>query len=113
MCFECGRTFHLNPRSDVEGIDCGDAWIGESLGVTTYCSKCIERLQQQALAEEGANAELARGRGMMEALTPGLPPMPATSPPPSAPPREAARAHESLPPRSKRVTGRRYRRIDQ
>jgi len=111
-CFDCGSWFHLNPRSDVEGIDCGDAWIGESLGITTYCSTCIDRRQEEALAAEGADAEMARNRGMMQALTPaGMPPAPPAATPPA--PRPGSTAAGGLPPRSRRTaTGRRYRRID-
>ena len=112
-CFDCGSWFHLNPRSDVEGLDCGDAWIGESLGITTYCSTCIDRRQQEALAAEGADAEMARNRGMMQALTPAaLPPMPpAVAQSPAS--RSPGQGGDALPPRAKRSsTGRRYRRVD-
>lgn len=111
-CFDCGSWFHLNPRSDVEGLDCGDAWIGESLGITTYCSTCIDRRQQEALAAEGADAEMARQRGMMQALTPAaMPPMPPAATPPPMP--RSGAGGDALPPRSKRsATGRRYRRIE-
>ena len=28
-CSACGVFFHLNPRNDIEGIDCGDVWAGD------------------------------------------------------------------------------------
>jgi len=122
-CFDCGATFHLNPRSDVEGIDCGDAWIGESLGIMTYCATCIARIQEETLAAEGANAAAARNREMMQAMMPGAPLPPRASTTLSAMASESARtasgsgpakrADSALPPRSKRTTsGRRYRRVD-
>ena len=110
-CFDCGSTFHLNPRNDVAGIDCGDAWVGESLGITTYCSNCIARMQEEALAAESADAELARTRGLMQALTPGA--APASSAAQASPSRVRDASQEALPPRSTRsAAGRRYRRID-
>ena len=52
-CFECGARFHLNPRNDVEGIDCGDAWIGPTLGVHFYCQRCIEAMDEERRGELG------------------------------------------------------------
>lgn len=50
-CSECDVTFHLNPRNDVEGIDCGDAVIGPELGVYFFCQNCIDRSDDQARQE--------------------------------------------------------------
>lgn len=99
QCFGCQRNFHLNPRSDTEGIDCGDALIGPALGIEFYCQDCI------AVIEGRAEAQLA---------DPDAPPCaPPTAPaitPPTTPP---TAPRSDLPPR--RATGpprRRYRRID-
>jgi hypothetical protein len=43
QCFSCSRTYHLNPFSNKPGRDCGDAVIGESLGVYYYCRACMEQ----------------------------------------------------------------------
>ena len=104
-CFECGNPFHLNPRADIEGRDCGDAWIGESLGVEYYCQTCIDRLQAESMGEQSDPAT-ARYAELLQAMTPGAPPL-ATPQPPST-----SRAQD-LPPKPERPrVRRRYRRID-
>ena len=104
-CFECGNPFHLNPRADIEGRDCGDAWIGESLGVEYYCQTCIDRLQAESMGQH-VDPATARYAGLIQAMTPGGPAL-ATPVPPAR-----ARASE-LPPRPLRPrTRRRYRRLD-
>ena len=104
-CFECGNPFHLNPRADIEGRDCGDAWIGETLGIEYYCQTCIDRLQAESLPEQ-ADAATARYAELLQAMAPGAPPL-AT---PQAP--SMTRASE-LPPKPERPrVRRRYRRID-
>ena len=40
-CIECGIMFHLNPRIDRPGKDCGDAILGESMGLEMICNNCI------------------------------------------------------------------------
>jgi hypothetical protein len=40
-CLSCGRLFHLNPFASRPGKDCGDAQIGPSLGVETFCDDCL------------------------------------------------------------------------
>ena len=88
-CIGCGATFHLNPRNDVEGIDCGDAVLGPEFGVHFYCQNCIDR----------AGAEAGGERAPAEAQPqPPLTPKPGGDAPPPRQPRAA-------PPR-------RYRRID-
>jgi hypothetical protein len=100
FCFECGNAFHLNPRTDVEGRDCGDAWIGESLGVEYYCQTCIDRMQAASLGQSDPSA--ARYAELLQAMTPGAPALPV--------PRDTSRA---LPPKPERPrVRRRYRRID-
>jgi hypothetical protein len=42
-CSNCFRTFHLRVRMDVEGKDCGDAWLHpERLHLVFGCRACIE-----------------------------------------------------------------------
>lgn len=42
LCGECGRRFHLNPRNDVEGKDCGAVWIDEEfLALRFACFNCL------------------------------------------------------------------------
>ena len=46
-CRACGALFHLNPRADIEGIDCGDVWTGdaEAPALQFHCQPCIDRLR--------------------------------------------------------------------
>jgi hypothetical protein len=42
LCGGCGEHFHLNPRSDVPGKDCGQVWISEEhLGLEFACNTCL------------------------------------------------------------------------
>lgn len=107
QCFGCQRNFHLNPRSDTEGIDCGDALIGPALGIEFYCQDCI------AVIEGRAEAQLAdpdAPPGAPPTAPPGTPPTAPAITPPTTP---TTAPRSDLPPR--RATGpprRRYRRID-
>lgn len=107
QCFGCQRNFHLNPRSDTEGIDCGDALIGPALGIEFYCQDCI------AVIEGRAEAQLAdpdAPPGAPPTAPPGTPPTAPAITPPTTPP---TAPRSDLPPR--RASGpprRRYRRID-
>ncbi len=68
-CFACGRSFHLNPYNAASGIeakDCGDAVLGESLGVETYCGDCIEA--ERRAAEAALGPERARAEAMVRSL---------------------------------------------
>ncbi len=109
QCFNCGNDFHLNPRNDLPGIDCGDAWIGESLGLEYYCQLCIDQMQRESM--HGApDATTARHAEMMQAIAPSYPgapsaPMLDVSPTPS-------RHGEPPPKRERPRVRRRYRRID-
>jgi len=49
-CMGCGRWFHLRRRMDQPGTDCGDAIVGEALGVETYCQPCLDRMDREAAA---------------------------------------------------------------
>ena len=108
-CFNCGNDFHLNPRNDLPGIDCGDAWIGESLGLEYFCQACIDRMQQEAM--HGApDATTARHAEMMQAIAPGFPGAPAAPTLAGAP--TPPRQGEPPPKRERSRVRRRYRRID-
>ncbi len=98
MCSECGVNFHLNPRSDVEGIDCGDAVIGPELGVYFFCQRCIDRAGTAAAGDPPPSGEQST-----DAPPSGAPDLPSAADAPDleAPPRPSG------PPRR-----RRYRRID-
>ena len=100
-CYSCGNRFHLNPYSNREELDCGDAWIGETLGVEFHCGRCIE---------SGA-AMPPGGEAMMGGLTPpAAPASPAAPPSTSAAEAPAADAPPARRPR--RASSRRYRRLD-
>ncbi len=51
-CIGCGVMFHLNPRNDVNGIDCGDAVLRPEFGVHFYCQNCIERAKIESARGE-------------------------------------------------------------
>ena len=70
-CFECGADFHLNPRNDVDGIDCGDVWIGDMLGGRFYCQRCIDRMDASERRARGdlAHAELMAAGGRYSRLS--------------------------------------------
>lgn len=97
-CIECLTVFHLNLRNDGPGKDCGDAILGESMGVEMICNNCIDL--RRAGSDPAANL-----LGMYAAMTGGQLPPPA---PPAAamPPRPASRPADGERPR------RRFRRID-
>jgi len=83
-----------------------DAWIGESLGVEYYCQTCIDRLQAESMGQQ-PDPTTARYSELLQAMTPGAPPLAAAPQQPSTP-----RATE-LPPKPERPrVRRRYRRID-
>lgn len=105
QCFSCGADFHLNPRNDQPGIDCGDAWIGESLGLEYFCQSCIDRLQAESMQGHGS-ATTARHAEMMQAIAPTFPGAP------PAPSLATGRTSEPPPKRVRPRTRRRYRRID-
>lgn len=60
-CFRCNTPFHLNPYSNVEGIDCGDAVLAsdpESFGIEYYCNPCIDAINDEIQAAEAARKRL-------------------------------------------------------
>jgi hypothetical protein len=106
-CFECGADFHLNPRNDVDGIDCGDAWIGESLGVHFYCQRCIDRMDAETRGVRGDPSYAQAGMMPPGMAGPGLSPPPMPEMPPQL------QGEQGPPPRRARPERRRrYRRID-
>lgn len=103
-CYSCGQRFHLNPYSNREERDCGDAWIGETLGVEFHCGRCIE---SGAARPPGGEA-----MGQLEAMMGGSG-SPATQPAASpAPPSEAPASDTPPARRPRRASSRRYRRLD-
>ncbi len=59
VCGECDRPFHLNPRNDVEGKDCGEVWIDEQfLSLRFACFTCLP-----GEAAPGSEAEPPVGEG--------------------------------------------------
>ena len=97
-CFDCNGAFHLNPRSDTDGVDCGDATLGsEYAGVYYYCNRCLA-IREELDAPPGVDVEWARQQAY------GNRPSPAA---PVAPPAPAAPRSDSAT-----RTRRRYRRVD-
>jgi len=43
-CDACDQLYHLNPRSDVEGIDCGTVWAADddSMALQFLCQPCLD-----------------------------------------------------------------------
>ena len=70
-CDSCGKLYHLNPRSDTAGIDCGDVWagVGDAPVLQFFCQPCLDAVRGQALAEG------------VPATPPGMPPLPPGAPP--------------------------------
>jgi hypothetical protein len=95
-CYSCGERFHLNPYSNREEKDCGDAWIGPSLGVEFHCQRCIE----QGGSTSPDAGPVSQVEAMMREPAGGSPRPP--TPPPGTPP---ARRQRGTP-------RRRYRRLD-
>ncbi len=109
MCFRCDTLYHLNPYSNVEGIDCGDAVIGAELGLYYYCSPCIVAINEEInelVMQESQQREAQRQPGWRAPGTVSEAPAEPSAPPPSSTPPAAPRA-TAAPPR------RRFRRIDQ
>ncbi len=50
MCNSCGQPFHLNPRNDRPGKDCGAVWIDEQyLALEFACQRCLDRARPAEL----------------------------------------------------------------
>ncbi len=102
-CDQCGKLYHLNPRSDVEGIDCGTAWagLGDSPSVQFFCQTCIDAETAQATPPE-ASPDVA------------APTTQSDSPPPRSSAEASAQQTSSQPPplAERPRSRRRFRRID-
>ncbi|MEX1253562.1 MAG: hypothetical protein WEE64_04400 [Dehalococcoidia bacterium] len=47
ICSNCGERFHLNPRNDVPGKDCGTVWINDNhLALEFACQRCLDANSQ-------------------------------------------------------------------
>lgn len=103
-CFDCGAWFHLNPYSNRPGVDCGDAMLGDTLGVHFYCQRCIE-VREAVFADDDPRT---RAEAMIAALHGDALGMPPPSPRTPAPPSPGAPPMAGRAPRARR----RYRRID-
>jgi hypothetical protein len=41
-CGQCGKSYHLSQRADIEGQDCGQVWINEEhLALEFACDTCL------------------------------------------------------------------------
>ncbi|MBI2765575.1 MAG: hypothetical protein HYX53_06650 [Chloroflexi bacterium] len=41
-CMECGKPYHLNQRTDLEGKDCGEVWVNDDhLSLEFACNICL------------------------------------------------------------------------
>lgn len=99
-CIQCSIKFHLALFKDRPGKDCGDAILGESMGVEMLCNNCIAL--ERAGSDAGANL-LSLHNAMTEGrLPPPIAPVDATA---ARPPRPAADPTVDRP-------RRRFRRID-
>ncbi len=110
QCIGCLTPFHLNLRKDRPGKDCGDAILGESMGVEMLCNNCIEPLR--AGADPGGDllsmfAAMSEGRLVPPDSTPSRPSRPPQ--PPATPPRPP---RPTSPPADGERPRRRFRRID-
>ena len=118
-CGRCGALYHLNPRSDREGKDCGDVQLGsqELPAIQFLCSRCIEAITEQ-MQEQGVPtrpAEIGPPPGLVPPalVIPGLGEdfgAPLTPPATSGP--GADTSETAPPPLRRRVPRRRFRRID-
>jgi hypothetical protein len=51
QCSRCDEDFHLNPRSDIPGKDCGAVWINEQYMSLEYaCQRCLDGSTDPATA---------------------------------------------------------------
>ena len=116
-CSNCGVLFHLNPRNDIPGVDCGDVWVGDcdEPVLQFFCNRCLDlirgTIQTQGFQAPPAGfdplgAPFGAHAGTI-AAPPPVPPM--AAPAPAAPPAVGAPPPAAAPAHGKR---RRFRRID-
>jgi len=114
-CIQCRSPFHLRLRDDLPGRDCGDAIMGESMGIEMICNNCIDL--QRAGSNPGEDmlsmfAAMTEGRLELPNTTPpqrprsDQQPQPSAAAPPPQPARPLAKPTDDDRPR------RRFRRID-
>lgn len=106
-CIQCRSPFHLRLRDDLPGRDCGDAVMGESMGIEMICNNCINL--QRAGADPGEDmlsmfAAMTEGR-----LVPPSPPAQTRPQPPVSPSQQVRPAPKPIDDDRPR---RRFRRID-
>ena len=106
-CSGCGALFHLNPRNDIEGIDCGDVWVGDcdEPVLQFFCDPCLARIRAAMAAQPLQPPAAGFGAppaGLGAPMPAPAPPAPSAPPPPAPPPARADAAR----------TRRRFRRID-
>ena len=108
LCFRCDVSYHLNPYSNRDGIDCGDAIIGPELGVYYYCSPCLVAINDEVnvlIAQQTQETAIERRPGRTAAPA---------APPPSPPAAQPAAAQAAAPARpGGSPQRRRFRRIDE
>jgi hypothetical protein len=68
-CDNCGRTYHLNQRTDLPGKDCGMVWINEDhLALEFGCNLCLNPEPPPENLDDVLDAsEAAELTGMTEA----------------------------------------------
>lgn len=59
VCNNCGRSFHLRLRNDIEGQDCGDVWINEQFLSLEFA--CFECLRGEAPSVKGEEPPVGKG----------------------------------------------------
>ena len=107
-CSRCGALFHLNPRNDIEGIDCGDVWAGDcdQPVLQFFCNSCLARIREEIQAQGVPTSP--------SSFDPfGAPPGAlATTTPPAASPVAAPPVTAPAPNEAAARPRRRFRRID-
>ncbi len=118
-CGRCGVLYHLNPRSDREGKDCGDVQLGsqEIPAIQFLCDRCIEDMATQ-MREQGVPTQPAAPGPPPGLVPPGFdlsglggdPDASLAPPPPQG--RATGEPDAAPPPLRRRAPRRRFRRID-
>lgn len=111
LCIECLTPFHLRLRKDESGKDCGDAILGDSMGIEMICNNCIG--ERRTGADPGSTM-----LSMFAAMTEGrlVPPEPPRAPrqpeAPLTPPARPSRPAPAPAPAPEDRPRRRFRRIE-
>ncbi len=109
VCIECLTPFHLRLRKDEPGKDCGDAILGDSMGIEMICSNCIG---ERRLGADPGNTMLSMFAAMTEGrlVPPEAPRAPRQPDAPQIPPARPSRPAPA--PAAEDRPRRRFRRID-